>query len=132
MRVNTLRRFLALPMVPLIAVLSAFLLGFLQDLIVAFMDDLALHDNWYFVPNFWTYVASVLVLGFLPAILLQRITRPLFAALITPLAVTAYELIDLELNGYSSSLSLISVLLYFLLPWSIANIAGLAVWGRSA
>lgn len=128
---NSLRKILALIAVPFVAVLTALLLGFLQDFIITVVGDLRLHDEWYIVPDLLIYSATALALGFLPALLLRRKLGMFLAALISPLAVAAIELIQLEINGLLGTVSATSVLLNYFVAWSFANLAGLAVWGKS-
>ena len=125
---NTLTKSLAVLLIPVVAILSAYLLGFLRDYLITLRGVLALHDNYYLVPSLGPYLISLYILGFLPAVLLQKFTGRLLAAATPSAAITLYHLIKTHLDGFSSFVSVSSVLAYYPLAWFLALLIGLTLW----
>lgn len=129
---NTLTKSLAVLLIPIVAVLLAYLLGFLLDYLITLRGSLVLHDNYYLVPSLGLYLVSLYILGFLPAVLLQKFTGKLLAAATPSAAITLYHLIKTHLDGFSSVVSVSSILAYYPLAWFSALLIGLTLWNLTS
>ncbi len=126
--IKNFRKISALVVVPVIAVLITYLLGFLQDYAINWRGRLASHDEYYLVPYLTVYLISIYVLGFLPAIAMQKFTGRFLAAATPAVAITLYHLIQLYLDGFYSFVSVSSIVAYYPFAWFFALLIGLTIW----
>ncbi len=128
---NTLRKALAIILVPTIAVLVSKLFGILLDDLALLLAGPGLHDHYYFGPEPIGYLVSSLIVGFLPALILCRVVEPIIAAVIPAVMITLHEILQLDPFRNFHAPNVAADLFYYLLSWPIAIYIGLLIWGAA-